>query len=375
MCLHPPTAALPPLIPTAKPFANAQRHGLCSGQRIVVIEEVSVKLKSLPPVLSLLPALASPLFAVAALGQTTGVSRPEESPERFDAATTAQAEHYVKPSHANAAPVSYPTSYAATGPAPSAPAESYPAANHTPALIVREPAAACTLPSTAPTGQSSVETAGLRSERGESTDHGERAPHAGDDDGIVLSVPQNPHELNLGTVLKARLTHTVSTETTHVGAPFSAELIGEVARGGEVFLPAGSVIHGRVTAIHGGKRIGGLAAIRLRPDSVTLPDGTRYVLHASVSDVEGFDDIHVNDEGVIQPRTYPKTTLAVLGGTTATAAVAGALIGGGVGAVVGAGIGAGVGAYWWLNRDHQETLPPGSTLYFSLDEPLELNPR
>ncbi len=331
-----------------------------------------MKIKHLQPIL---PALALPLFAAAALGQTTGVSRPEQAPEQFDTpVATAQADHYVKPSHANiagaspnAAPATYLTSYPATGPTPVPVAQSYPTEARTPALIVREPALASPLPSTAVTGENSEETASLRSEHSERP---ARLTHASDDDGIVLSVPQNPHELNLGTVLKAHLVHTISTETTHVGAPFSAELTAEIARGGEVFLPAGSVIRGHVTAIHGGKRIGGLAAIRLRPDSVTLPDGTEYVLHASVSDVEGFDDIHVNDEGVIQPRTYPKTTLAILGGTTATAAVAGALIGGGVGAVVGAGIGAGVGAYWWLNRDHQETLPPGSTLYFSLDEPL-----
>ena len=53
----------------------------------------------------------------------------------------------------------------------------------------------------------------------------------------------------------------------------------------------------------------------------------------------------------------------------------GAVIGAGVGAAVGAGIGAGLGTYLWLNRDHQELLPSGTTVLFSLDEPLMVTPR
>ena len=142
-----------------------------------------------------------------------------------------------------------------------------------------------------------------------------------------------------------------------------------------MLLPAGTIIQGRVTKVHGGKRITGTAAIRLQPDAVAFPDGTMYPLHATVSGVEHFTDAHVNDEGTIVAKTHPEIDAAALGLTTGAAAVTGALVGGGVGAAVGATVGAGLGTYLWLNRDHQEYLPAGITLLLSLDEPMHLNPR
>ena len=184
-----------------------------------------------------------------------------------------------------------------------------------------------------------------------------------------------PHQLIDGTLLKARLQQTIATKTTPQGTAFSAELLQDVGHHGEIMLPAGSVLHGRVTAIHGGMRIGGPASIRLQPQTVTLPDGTIYALTADVVDVDGLSDTHVNEEGSIQGKTHPKATAAALGLTTLSAMAAGAVIGGGVGAAVGASIGAGVGAVWWLKRDHQETLPAGTNLTFALGQPLTVSPR
>ena len=315
-----------------------------------------------------LPFLALPLLATPALAQSTGVSHPEQLP---DTATAQEGDHYVKPSQLNqttvssqpamAAPAPAPeVSYPATGPAPTAAAPD-PSAPAVPALIVRQPATPA--PSTARYAPTPVETASVASLA------------EGDDSGYVREVPSAPHQLHEGTVLKARLRQTISTERTPVGTSFSAELLADVGHSGEVLLPAGSVIHGRVAAIHGGHRITGLAAIRLQPEEVTLPDGSSYRLRATVSDLEGTEDAHVNDEGAIQPKTHPKAVAATLAFTTGTAAVAGAVVGGGVGAIVGASIGAGIGAIWWLKRDHQETLFAGTTLFFSTDEPLQFNPR
>ena len=198
---------------------------------------------------------------------------------------------------------------------------------------------------------------------------------AENDNGIVMSVPEVPHQINAGTVLHVRLDQEISTETTPIGTHFTAQLIKEVSRSGEVLLPAGTIIQGRLTKAHGGKRITAAASLRLQPEAIAFPDGTSYPLHATVSGLENYSDSHVNDEGTIIAKTHPEIDAAALGLTTTAATVTGAVVGGGVGAAVGAGIGAGVGTYLWLNRDHQEMLPAGITLLLSLDEPLRLNPR
>ena len=357
-----------------------------------------MKPRMLQPVL---PFFALPLLTMAAFGQTVGVSHPDQL---NDSTPVTDSDHYVKPTHATtpdgivttAAPPSapyvapsvsyaapqtsapsslpatrqtgysqtgYADSYAATGPAP-APASAETGMPPTPALIVRQPGSAPT-PYAAPVNPP-VQTASYRRETLSSTDG---------DNGIVTSVPEIPFQLNAGTVLRARLEQTISSENTPVGTRFSAQLLHEVSHRGEVLLPAGTMVRGRLTKVHGGKRITGAASLRLQPETVTLPDGTTYAFHATVSGLENFEDAHVNDEGTILEKTHPEIDAAALGLTTTAAAVTGAVIGGCVGAAVGATVGAGVGTYMWLNRDHQAMLPAGVSLLLSLDEPLQLNPR
>jgi hypothetical protein len=197
---------------------------------------------------------------------------------------------------------------------------------------------------------------------------------AGDPDAmIVTSVPDVPGQLNEGTVLRARLQNPLSTEQTHVGDTFLAELVAPVMQHGQVLIPVGAQIRGRISEVHGGHRFTGRASIRLQPEVVTLPDGSSHRLYAQLIDLDNFADAHVNSEGTVIGTDHPKAMAAALGLTTASATVAGAVIGGGVGAAVGAGIGVGAGAIWWLKRDVQQELPVGTGLVFSLDEPLSVS--
>lgn len=346
--------------------------------------------------------LALPLLAASAFGQTTGVSHPATEDDTVTTVVQTESDHYVKPVHGRTTatptavevqtettvttpPASYPataTSYPATAtsipanatsiPAPAAPAEEPPP----PALIERRP-----LPPASISGSPGSRSSGSASSPGYGStgsadrSHEESREIADGDSGIVLAVPEHPHELRAGSILKVRLEQTIATDETRVGARFSAQLLTPAGHSGEVLLPVGSTVFGRVTKLHGGKRITGAAAIRLQPETVNLPDGTTYRLEATVAGLEGYTDSHVNSEGTILAKTHPGVDAAALGLATGAAAVTGAVVGGGVGAVVGASIGAGVGTYLWLNRDHQETLPAGTSLLLSLDEPLHVNPR
>jgi hypothetical protein len=292
---------------------------------------------SIPRLAALALLTSTPLFA-----QMTGTSHPEDLDDTLPSVPV-DGTHYVPPSQ----PASSVTVTVAR------PAQSEPA----PALYRRDDSYA------APSQTASLNPV-------------DRSLAVTDDvnSGVIINVPVGPDELPIGTVLKAALQQPISTESTPAGARFSATLSTNISRNGTVLLPSGSLIYGRITQIHGGRRISGPSAIRLQPDSVSLPDGSVYKLNADVTDLDHFEDSHVNGEGTIVGNVHPGATGAALGLTTTSAVVAGAVIGGGVGAVVGLGVGAGVGVIWWLKHDRQQELPRGTEIVFALDSPLRISP-
>ncbi len=312
--------------------------------------------KALKPAL---PALLLPFLALACPAQTySGVAHPEQG------TNAVQTDHYVKPSSRVAAASQTP---------PPAYQDSYPATGTVPAQPVLLPREAMPAPAQAPASISEAHAVPMSAETialpgaGSATD-----PADGE---IVLEAPSRPHELHRGTLLHARLREALNTKTTPEGATFTAELIEDVGHHGEVMLPAGSLIRGHISSIHGGKRISGGAAMHLRPETVSLPDGTLYRLDAQLTAIDSAQDLRVNDEGTVVLHSNAKAAVAVIGGVTATAAVTGAVVGGGVGAAVGAIAGAGVGTAVYLKREVQENLPRGANVIFALDQPLVVTPR
>jgi hypothetical protein len=190
---------------------------------------------------------------------------------------------------------------------------------------------------------------------------------------IVTSVPERAGELREGTLLKTKMISTLSTESTVTGSRFTAEVTEPIERNGRVIIPVGSILEGRVTEVHGGKRISGGALLHLETSNVTLPDGTHYIVHAQVIDT-GKSDFNVSDEGTLKKKGHVRETLVVMGGVTGAGAATGAMLGGGVGAAVGAGIGAGVSTVIWFKQDRQATLPKDVQLVFSLTVPMVLTP-
>jgi hypothetical protein len=294
--------------------------------------------------LSLTAALL--MSASSLLAQTTGTSHPEALEDNIvSSEPVPQPQHYVKPS---------PAVPMATAPAAATPPtlNTRPETEYGPYVPYNPGKPATT--TAAPVSNFSV------------TDD----PTSG----VVLAVPTGPNELPIGTRLTAQLQTPISTKVTPAGTLFTAALIEDVTHNGRVLLPAGSTVRGRITQIRGGRRISGASSIRLQPDTVSLPDGASYRLDAEVSDLDHYQDSHVNHEGTIVANGHGKRAGIILGATTGTAVVAGAMIGGGIGAVVGLGVGAGIGTVVWLRQDHQQTLDPGTEIVFALNGPLQVSP-
>ncbi|MDR3734491.1 MAG: hypothetical protein P4L10_03020 [Acidobacteriaceae bacterium] len=200
------------------------------------------------------------------------------------------------------------------------------------------------------------------------------APDPDPDANIVTYVPAGPNELPVGTLIKVRMSQTISSKSTLVGTPFTATIEDPIERDGKVIVPAGSELHGTVEDVHGGARIFGRSSLRLKTEYILLPDGSHYVVHAQVIDTDQFRNSQIGRDGEVIGSDHAKRTLAVASLTTGSAAAAGAVFGGVPGALIGAGVGAGVSTAQWLRHDRQMVLPVESKVTFSLTTSMPMTP-
>lgn len=189
---------------------------------------------------------------------------------------------------------------------------------------------------------------------------------------IVTSVPAGPNQLPQGTALIVSLNQQLSTATTQPGSIFSAKIIQPVMKNNRVVIPVGSTLTGRVTSVTAGRRITGGASIRLRPDEVVLPDGSRYFLHAEVYDLGNRNHTKPDAEGNVVSVDNGKRTAAEAGLFGGGAAAAGLMIAGGPAGLIAGGVAAGYVGTRWLIQDRQAVLPKDSEVVFGLTEPMSL---
>jgi type IV secretory pathway VirB10-like protein len=190
------------------------------------------------------------------------------------------------------------------------------------------------------------------------------------DEDIVHPHPLRPGELADGTTIRVHLLTRLSTADSQQGEAFRTQVASDVLQDGKVLIPAGAEIDGRVVQVSSGTaRSHG--TMLLRPETVILPDGTRYHMDAQVTGTPGAK-AHVSSEGFIDPGSRLKKDSMYYGGAVGTGVVTGALIAGPVGAVTGGIIGAGAMTVRVMTNHSEATLEPGTVLLFTLDNRLDL---
>jgi hypothetical protein len=199
-----------------------------------------------------------------------------------------------------------------------------------------------------------------------------RAAAADPDGDIVHPQPLRPGELEEGTTIRVKLLDRLSTTGSERGEAFRSRVASDVLQDGQVLIPAGAEIDGRVADVSSG-RVGGRGSMRLQPETVILPNGSRYSLHAEVTGTPG-SRTRVGGEGAILPGSRLKRDSIEYGGAVGGGAITGAMIAGPVGALTGGLIGAGVVTAHLLISHPQATLEPGTVLIFSLSESLLMAP-
>jgi hypothetical protein len=198
----------------------------------------------------------------------------------------------------------------------------------------------------------------------------ERVAVTDPDGDIVHPAPPPPGVLASGTEIRARLLDRLSSADSQSGERFRCRIASDVFRDDQVLIPAGSEIDGTVVQVSSG-HFAGHGSMLLRPETVILPDGTRFRLYAQTSGAPD-SNARVGGEGVISPGSHRKKDGIEYGGAVGAGAITGAILGGPPGALAGTLIGAGAVTVHLLVNHPQATLEPGAVLLFSLTEPLNL---
>jgi hypothetical protein len=192
-----------------------------------------------------------------------------------------------------------------------------------------------------------------------------------DPDGdIVHPHPLAAGEVAEGTLIRVRLMTGLSTASSQPGEVFKSHVASDVLQDGQVLIPAGAEIDGRVMEVSEG-HTGGHGSIRLRPDTVILLDGQRYRMDGQVTGTPG-SKTRVNGEGTINAGSRWKKDGFEYGGAVGAGAVTGAVIAGPVGALTGSLIGAGAITVHLLTDHPQARLEPGTVLLITLNSRLNL---
>ena len=168
--------------------------------------------------------------------------------------------------------------------------------------------------------------------------------------------------LGAGATMDAAATDTISSRTAKVGDAFSARIVEDVKNAkGQVVIPAGSMVHGSITAVKPAPNPRTPGTLTLSVASVTVR-GASYPIEASVDSIE---TIH-------KGRGVTSGDAAKVGAGAVAGAVLGRVLGGNkkgtiIGGVVGGVAGAGVAN---ATKDSDIILPAGAHIIIRLTKEL-----
>ncbi len=148
-------------------------------------------------------------------------------------------------------------------------------------------------------------------------------PSADPDGDIVQPRVARPGELLDGAKIRVRLLDRISSSETEKGEPFRGEVVADVVQNGQVLIPAGSSIEGKVSAVSSG-HFGGHGSFRLQPEAVVLPDGSRFQLHAETTGAPG-SHARIGSEGTVNPGSRAKRNGVEYGAVVGAGAITGAV--------------------------------------------------
>ena len=172
--------------------------------------------------------------------------------------------------------------------------------------------------------------------------------------------PPKPVTVPDGTVLQVRMIDSVDSKTNQPGDRFRASLDSPITLDGNVVVPRGAEVEGRVAELKSGGHFTGKPAIALELAALSV-NGQRYVVRTDQYSREGAG--------------RGKNTAEKVGGGAALGSIIGAIAGGGKGAALGGIIGAGAGGgVQAASKAPQIHVPSESVVSFTLQNSITVTP-
>jgi type IV secretion system protein VirB10 len=183
---------------------------------------------------------------------------------------------------------------------------------------------------------------------------------------------RQPITVPAGTRLGVTLENGISTNSAKPGDSVYFRTSFPVTMNNKVVIPVGSYLRGEVTDSKRPGRVKGKGELRIRLNTLILPNGYTVDLNAEPHSTDG-GGTKTDSEGKITGPGGKGKDAGTIATTTATGAGIGAIAAGGKGAGIGAGIGGVVGlAAVLLSRGPEAQLPRGSSMDLVLERDLQL---
>lgn len=166
-----------------------------------------------------------------------------------------------------------------------------------------------------------------------------------------------PVNIPAGTELNLRLASPIDTKNNRVGDRFAAEVITPGPYDG-------AKVEGHIATLNKSGKVSGRTELALSFDTITLPDGRRAEIAASLEKIVESETVkEVDEEGNVRSGSRTKDSQVRGGVGAAAGAIIGGIAGGVKGAVLGAVIGgaAGVGTVY-LDGNKNLLLEPGTEM-------------
>ena len=164
--------------------------------------------------------------------------------------------------------------------------------------------------------------------------------------------------LPAGTVFQLEIVEAASSKTSAVGDATSARIVQDVVVGGEVVVPAGSVVSGTVAEANPANRFAGMSSLGLHFDTLETPNGKEHPV----------DFLYRTEK-----RGEKKKDAATIGGATVGGAILGRILkddkseGTKEGAIAGAVIGTAIAG---ATKGQEVELPAGTPVQVELTSPV-----
>lgn len=164
-----------------------------------------------------------------------------------------------------------------------------------------------------------------------------------DSDSYTYTSNQRNQEVRAGTILRLSMDTYLTSRTAAIGDPFTATVFEDVRVNGEVVIPQGAKIEGKVSSVKAAERKSKSGTLGIDFDRLRLPNGQVITVEGQLASLDAVEQKQIDEEGRVSGGSSSKRNVVFIGGGAAGGAAIGAIAGGGSGAAIGAGVGAAAG--------------------------------